>query len=63
MSNKINENGSYDWAAHGYTDDGSEQEWDEETQRDWDEKMSVPVVPRKLSEEEIIQLRREGYNV
>ena len=49
MSNKMNESESYDWAAHGYTDDGSEQEWDEETQRDWDEKMSMPLGIEKIS--------------
>lgn len=49
MSNKMNENESFDWAAHGYADDGSEQEWDEETQRDWDEKMSMPLGIEKIS--------------
>ncbi len=43
MNHKIKENESYDWAAHGYADDGSNQEWDEETQKDWDEKMSMPL--------------------
>lgn len=60
MNNKSNENESYDWAAQGYTDDGSEQEWDEETQRDWEEKMDDIGPGVKLTEKEYIKLRKEG---
>lgn len=35
-------------------------ELDEETKKDWKEKMSEPMKPRKLTKEEIEQLKKEG---
>ena len=40
--------------------DFCEEEWDEETRKDWDEKMSEPVSWKKISSEELEQLRKEG---
>ena len=37
--------------------------WDEETRKDWEEKMSEPFSFKKLSQEEIEELRKQGYNV
>ena len=31
-----------------------------EAQKDWEEKMTQPMKPRKLSKEEIEQLKKEG---
>ena len=41
----------------------STDDWDEATLKDWEEKMSEPFTFRKLSQEEIEELRRQGYNV
>lgn len=43
MSKDNKTNGNFDWAVKDYADDGSEQEWDEETQMNWEEKMSMPL--------------------
>ncbi len=36
------------------------EEWDEETKKNWEEKMAVPLKPRKLTPEEIEQLKKDG---
>lgn len=37
-----------------------DEEWDEETKKNWEEKMSEPIKWKKISEEELAQLRKEG---
>ena len=41
----------------------STDDWDEATRENWEEKMSEPFTFKKLSQEEIEELRRQGYNV
>ena len=41
----------------------SADDWDEATRKDWEEKMSEPFTFKKLSPEEIEELRRQGYNI
>lgn len=50
---KINLRESFDFA----------DDWDEATRKDWEEKMSEPFTFKKLSHEEIEELRKQGYNV
>ena len=37
-----------------------DDEWDEATQKDWEEKMSQPVAFRKLTDDEVEELKRQG---